>query len=146
MALKSTERWLGISAALGAIALIWSASAEDISARTQFFGTDRMSFQAIPTPDGAMCEMPAHPAVSAAMAIEAAMEKQALPPPVEALLGGGGAICELPSYASASGAAQAQRRPLPPLVGERAAEGVPRIIRARSAVINRPPVRYLKDP
>jgi hypothetical protein len=146
MALKPENGWLAVSAALAAIVLIWSGSAEDISARTQFFGADRMSFQAIPTPDGAMCEMPAHPAVSAAMAIDAAMSEQALPPPVEALLSGGGAICELPSYAGAAGAAQAQRRPLPPLVGERAAEGIPRIIRARSAVINRPPVRYLKDP
>ena len=146
MALKPKNGWLAVSAALAAIVLIWSGSAQDISARTQFFGTDRMSFQPIPTPDGAMCEMPAHPAVSAAMAIEAAMAEQALPPPVDALLSGGAAICELPSYLGAAGAAQAQRRPLPPLVGERAAEGVPRTITARSAVINRPPVRYLKDP
>jgi hypothetical protein len=31
-------------------------------------------------------------------------------------------------------------------VGEKAAEGIPRTVHARSAVINRPPVRYLKDP
>jgi DNA-binding beta-propeller fold protein YncE len=57
-------------------------------------------------------------------------------------------MCEVASFAagSAAAAAQTQRPPLPPLVGERAAEGVPRTIHARSAVINRPPVRYLKDP
>jgi DNA-binding beta-propeller fold protein YncE len=59
-----------------------------------------------------------------------------------------GDTCEVPSYAddSAAMAMQEPRRPLPPSVGERAAEGIPRTIHARSAVINRPPVRYLKDP
>ncbi len=148
MALNRKKRYLAVSAALAAIALIWSGGAEGISARTQYFGTDRMSFQSIPTPDGEMCEMPPHPAVAAAMAIEA--EAEPLPPPVEALLSGGGNICELPSSpalgAAGASQAQAQRRPLPPYVNEKAAESIPRIIRARSAVINRPPVRYLKDP
>ncbi len=148
MALKRKGGWLAFSAALAAITLIWSGSA-DISARTQYFGPDRMTYQPIPGADGTMCEMPGY-AEPAAAVMDTVREP--LPLPVEALLSAGGNICELPSSVSASfaGAAgasqQAQRRPLPPLVGEKAAVGIPRIVTARSAVINRPPVRYLKDP
>ena len=159
MALRRTERWLGVSAALTAIALIWSGSAADISARTQLFGTDRMSFQPLPSADGEMCLFPDVAARMAAAAPEQQPSAEwewartqftgtgrtvSLPP----LAGTGGNICEVPSYAAGAGAVGAQqaRRPLPPSVGERAAEGIPRTITARSAVINRPPVRYLKDP
>jgi hypothetical protein len=151
MALKRKGGYFAFSAALAAIAIIWSGSTDNVSARTQYFGADRMSFEPIPGADGAMCEMPAHPAIEAAMAIQEA-QAASLPPPVEALLSGGGNICELPSYASAGAAGSArasqaaQKRPLPPSVGERAAVGIPHIVTARSAVINRPPVRYLKDP
>ena len=144
MALKRKGGWLAFSAALAAITLIWSGSA-DISARTQYFGPDRMTYQPIPGADGMMCEMPGY-AEPAAAVMDTVREP--LPPAVEALLSGGNNICEVPSNAlGAAGASQqAPRRPLPPSVGERAAVGIPRIVTARSAVINRPPVRYLKDP
>jgi hypothetical protein len=158
MALKRTERWLGFSA-LAAIALMWSGSAEDISARTQFFGTDRMSFQPLPSADGEMCLFPDYAARMAAATPEqrpsaewewartqfAGTDRTVSLPP---LPGTDGGVCAVPSFAAGSGAVGAQqpRRPLPPLVGERAAEGIPRTITARSAVIDRAPVRYLKDP
>jgi hypothetical protein len=126
MALKRKGGYFAFSAILAAIAIIWSGSTDDISARTQYFGADRMSFESMPGADGAMCEMPEHPAVEAARAIQEA-QAAALPPTVEALLSGGGNICELPSYASAGAAGGArasqatqQKRPLPPSVGERA--------------------------
>jgi hypothetical protein len=159
MALKSTERWLGFSAALAAIAMMWSGTAADVSARTQFFGADRMSFQPLPSADGEMCLFPDYAArLAAATPAQqlspewewartqfAGTDRDVSLPPLSVL---GGNMCEVPSYAAGSGAVGAQqpRRPLPPLVGEKAAESVPRTIRARSAVIDRPPVRYLKDP
>ncbi len=144
MALRRKGGWLAFSAALAAITLIWSGSA-DISARTQYFGPDRMTYQPIPGADGMMCEMPGY-AEPAAAVVDTVREP--LPPAVEALLSGGSNICEVPANAlGAAGASQqAPRRPLPPLVGEKAAEGLPRFVTARNAVINRPPVRYLKDP
>ena len=149
MALKRKGGWLAFSAALAAITLIWSGGA-DISARTQYFGPDRMTYQPIPGADGMMCEMPGY-AEPAAAVMDTVREP--LPLPVEAMLSAGDNICVLPpsaqaSFAGAAGASQQAppRRPLPPLVGEKAAEGLPRFVTARNAVINRPPVRYLKDP
>jgi DNA-binding beta-propeller fold protein YncE len=158
MALKTTAARVGF-AAIGAIALIWSGSTEGISARTRVFGDDRMSFQPLPNADGEMCVLPPYSARMAAAVPEPQPSAEwewartqftgtsrigSLPPAASTV----GEICEVPSFAAGAGAAgaQAQRRPLPPLVGERAAESVPRTITARSAVINRPPVRYLKDP
>jgi hypothetical protein len=148
MALKRNGGCLAFSAALAAIGLIWSASSEGISARTRYFGDDRMSFEEMPAADGAMCEMPVNPAITTAMEIQARLEAESLPKPVEAMLRGGGNICEVPAFAPAAASSQQApaRRPLPPSVGEKAAIGLPRTITTRNGLINRPPVRYLKDP
>jgi hypothetical protein len=152
MALTRTNRWLALWAAMAAIALIWSGS---ISARTQFFGDERASFQALPEADGEMCLFPSPAALQEepkppSIGEWAAAETQRFSADrmVQPFAGAGADICEVSAFAGAAGsAAQAQqRRPLPPYVGERAAEGIPREIHARQAVINRPPVRYLKDP
>ena len=157
MALKSTASRVGFSA-LTAIALIWSGNG-DISARTRFFGAERMSVQPLPGADGDMCVLPPYAARTAAAMQQpqpsaewewarTQFARTGAAVPLPPLPGTDGDVCALPSYAAGSGAVGAQqpRRPLPPSVGERAAEGIPTTISARSAVINRPPVRYLKDP
>jgi DNA-binding beta-propeller fold protein YncE len=149
MALKRKEKWLAFSAALAAVTLIWSSSGADISARTRFFGTDRMSFESFPTADGNMCVFPPDPATATAEAIQEQLRLQEFAAEARARFIRND-VCQVPSFAAASpaSAAQAQRprAPLPPLVGEKAAAGLPRTITTRGALINRPPVRYLKDP
>ena len=101
-----------------------------------------MSFQPLPSADGEMCLFPDYAARMAAATPEqppsaewkwaqtqfAGTDRTVSLPPLSVL---GGNMCEVPSYAAGSGAVGAQqpRRPLPPLVGERAAVG--RVARSR---------------
>src|SRR5678816_444016 len=75
MPLKTSRPWLGFSAALATAALIASGTGE-ISARTQYFGADRMTIHELPVPDGEMCAMPEHPAYAIA---DAALQADASP-------------------------------------------------------------------
>src|SRR5687768_11701247 len=59
MALKGRLRWVASAAALAAATLALSPGSRDVSARTQFIGSDRIvSWSALPDDTGQMCLWP----------------------------------------------------------------------------------------
>ena len=141
MALKPRGSCLAIAAILAAATLVWT-SGSVMSARTRTIGADRIvSFEELPDPDTELCGMPGMEMASLPAAIHA---MEALPKAE-----GSGLVCAVPPRASAAGFAAS------PVAAEAAAEppqdvtagaGTAYQSRTRAGMINRKPVRYLKDP
>jgi len=149
MAFTPRGRFLVIPAALAAIALIWSGGS--MSARTRTIGADRItSFEELPDPDTELCGMPGMENASLPAAIHAI---ETLPKPE-----GSNLVCAVPPAAPGGLAARptsAEAAAEAPSAVEAAAEAAQEVAagagtgyqsRTRAGMINRKPVRYLKDP
>ena len=148
MAFTPRGRFLVIPAALAAIALIWSGGS--MSARTRTIGADRItSFEELPDPDTELCGMPGMENASLPAAIHAI---ETLPKPEGSNLvcavppAAPGGLAARPTSAEAAAEAPSAAEALASAQEATAGAGTGYQSRTRAGMINRKPVRYLKDP